>query len=394
MKFKKTVSLILAFCVMLTAFSGCSLKNSMEIGGVKISSGIYIINILEATGVAIAKSEAENPAALWKKTIDGKNAKDWVADKALEMCYQYAAVEKLFKENGLLMTNSDFQAVQEASNQLSEEKVALYRANSVSSASVENILMNEQKKQKLLSTIYDKGGSKEIPENDISKFFSDNYYKFELLYLPLSNMADGEPFDTPEIDAYKTVFNGYADQLKAGVSFEEVYKLFEKFYEEEKKKAETAASGEDATSDASSEDVSSDTSSEDVSSDVSSEDPLTPSEREKQKEQEAWQTANSRMMYVRKDNEQYPTELLNKLAGMGNETVESFADEQYVYTAFKHDPVADAKFIEQMKATLIQDMKGEEFLTYLLDYAKTLDINLNQSEMNRYKPNKLKLEGE
>lgn len=227
----KSMTAVAAAAALLCA-SGCSgdTKWSFKTKDHKASSGVWIYYTFTATDEALSKLYESDSAvnienADFSKEIDGKKATDWIYDQAKKNCRRYLTMEKLAKEYKIKISDetlkdkkSELSTTYDSYNkQLNNIFVDLgVSADSYLEASWKPDYIQEQ----LFDKIYGKGGTKEVKETAMKKYFTNNYVTFYYVTCSLTKQ-DATTGTKTDLDdetqtKYKTNFNRYANMLNNG----------------------------------------------------------------------------------------------------------------------------------------------------------------------------------
>ena len=109
---KKMLAGVLAACFILS-LAGCSDTTWVyRYGDVTIPSGVYINLMISAYTEAQSHEDIKSDITdFFKQTLDGKPARQWVIDRAKELCAEYVATEKKYAEMGLSLTDEEKQTL-------------------------------------------------------------------------------------------------------------------------------------------------------------------------------------------------------------------------------------------------------------------------------------------
>lgn len=234
----KPVALIGAAAVLLTA-SGCGDSSwSFKTSEKTLSNGewIYYTNVAYSQGVS--KIQEDQPDVELDKTdiatlkIEDKDALDWIKDEATKAAVANLALEKLAKENNVVLdetTVSDTESQyayyynlgKDFYTNLGVSKESFYDANVRSP-----MLSNE-----VFKAVYGKGGKQEVTDDELNKYFTDNYTDYYYLVYSLKTTdEEGKSVDVDDEtkDKITTNFGKYAKMLNSGegdtAKVEEEYK--------------------------------------------------------------------------------------------------------------------------------------------------------------------------
>ena len=255
----KIGSLLLAILMVFSAVfaSGCSLQKqwSYKTSDKELAIGVYIYNLDVAYQQALeyAKKlddyDGTNDKWLDLEITDDDGttavARQWMKDKAEELTLTALAVEKGLKDEGATVDSATLQAADEqAKTNWNVGPYANYGYVMPMSKELEphGVSFDSYKyaasevpamQQVLFNTLYEKGGSQEVSDAELEKFFSENYVDYAYLSANLYESSTDEAGTTNNValseDAVKQItdkFDGMVKDLNAGKAFDDVSKAY------------------------------------------------------------------------------------------------------------------------------------------------------------------------
>lgn len=226
---RRVCALILALATLFS-LTGCVNHNwSVKSGDEQVSAGVYIYYMLTAYNDAAAKIDDETKDIL-TTTIDGKTGKQWILDEARNYCKRHFAVKKLCAERGITLSDEDVNTIDYTINYMVQYYGTFYEEAGISVESVREVYENSYLYSDLLFSYYDGEGEKALKEDDIKKYFSENYFAYKVIEAPFyytSNstevsysadeikerqetikqyLEEASKLDTADIDAYNKKF--------------------------------------------------------------------------------------------------------------------------------------------------------------------------------------------
>ena len=255
----KIGSLLLAILMVFSAVfaSGCSLQKqwSYKTSDKELAIGVYIYNLDVAYQQALeyAKKlddyDGTNDKWLDLEITDDDGttavARQWMKDKAEELTLTALAVEKGLKDEGATVDSATLQAADEqAKTNWNVGPYANYGYVMPMSKELEphGVSFDSYKyaasevpamQQVLFNTLYEKGGSQEVSDAELEKFFSENYVDYAYLSANLYESSTDEAGTTNNValseDAVKQItdkFDGMVKDLNAGKAFDDVTKAY------------------------------------------------------------------------------------------------------------------------------------------------------------------------
>ena len=251
----KIGSLLLAVMMVFTAVfaSGCSLQPqwSYKTSDKELAIGVYIYNLDVAyqQGLNYAKKldDYDGTNDKWldlEITDDDGNkavARQWIKDKAQELTLTALAVEKALKDEGATVDSATMQAADEqAKTNWNVGPYANYGYVMPMSKELEpfGVSFDSYKyasaevpamQQALFNALYEKGGSQEVADEEIEKYFNENYVDYSYISANLYESTTDEAGNSSNValsdDAIKQLtdkFDGYVKDLNGGKAFDDV----------------------------------------------------------------------------------------------------------------------------------------------------------------------------
>lgn len=368
---------------------------SYRIDGVEITSGMYIAFQINAYMEASQEVEDTSKDPLTQQ-IDGKDAEVWIADRVLEMCKSYAAVEKKFSEMGLTLSDEDQNRINTTHSSNWSYMSSYYEPNGAGEQSYKKILTNSYKSNMIFEKYYDKGGLEEVSDEDLKKEFVDKIALVKYVKMPMKD-AEGNKLKSEGKAELKKTAEKYLDRLKKGEKIDDLIKEYEEFLEkqEEEAKKDDTSSGTSSTSSATSSAASSaassapasSASSSSVSSAASSTSSGTSSTSSGSTDEEE-EDPNEVLIY--KEDETKPEKFINSVfEAEYNEPVILEDDENY-YVTIRYDISKDEKKFEDYRDSLLQELKGDTFDEMVKGWYKDYTVETNEDSAKRYKLKNLK----
>ncbi len=245
-----------ALCVaMLFSFASCRTENESALvysdgegNTVQVRSALYMLNALNAMSEYQSKyAEQTTTAAPETKTdVDGeqptttvnyadtkledKSYNEWVQEKAIESCNEYAYVEIEFKKAGLSFTDEDNSTVTQNVESFWQQGQSVYEYNGIAKTTVQLSVENSVKKDKLFKHIYGEGGSKAVPTDDVKKYLKENCQLVNYLSYSIQGNYDSTGNyvapDESQLKEIKSVLEGFAAEINNGTDYATVRKEY------------------------------------------------------------------------------------------------------------------------------------------------------------------------
>ena len=247
-------SLLLAVMMVFTCVfaSGCSLNPewSYKSGDFELPIGVYIysLDVAFQQGHALAKElddyDATNDKWLDLEITDEDGntavARQWIKDKAQEMCLKYIAIEQAIKAEGATVDSASLKAADEQSKEYWEVgQYAAYGYIMPMSKELEPFGISYDSFRyctsqysvnygTLFQALYAKGGSQEVSDSDLKDYFNDNYVDYSYFQVNLYEATTDEAGESTnvalskdEIKKITSELEGYAKSINSDKSYDD-----------------------------------------------------------------------------------------------------------------------------------------------------------------------------
>ncbi len=178
MSFLKKCAAVLITGAMLLSCAACSADTSwiMKKGELEMPAGVYINNMLQSHFDASMMVEDSSKNIL-KQTIEGKDASEWIKETALKSTKENMAVCDYFNELGLSFTEQELMTCKTQAESYYEQMGTNLEKNGISKNSVELMYQIVYMKAKVFDALYGPGGEKEVSQDEMKKYYNENYIK-------------------------------------------------------------------------------------------------------------------------------------------------------------------------------------------------------------------------
>lgn len=360
-------ALIAAGCTPISLNKEWSYRTSNE----ELPIGVYIysLNLAYSQAETFAKElkDYDSSSDSWLDMEitddDGKKAvaKDWIKDEAKTICLTYLVINEQLKAEGVEITDDMIASADEAAKtnwnvgpyaamgymdyiMPMKDTLEKYGVSFESFAYCTNEYSTRS--QALFDAMYNEGGSQAVSDEELTKFFTENYTDYK--YIPVNlytssadeaGQATSVALSDKEVKKIKDEIDGYTKDINGGKSFDDVLKAYMKA---NKIEADPSVKAVDI-----------------VKESTSLGDEL--------------------------------KEAIGKLKTNKAATVQVGKGETAVYyLVFKGDIQKDVdEYInnEANRASVLDKMKKDDYDKYLRDLAGKLDAEENTSVINKYNPN-------
>lgn len=158
---------------------------------------------------------------LLSQTMDGVTAKDIIISDAREAMRTYATVEAVFEREGLKLTDDLISYADTTLSSFWNSYGSEMKSYGIAKSSIRLVLENALKSEMLLKHLYGEGGELEIPNEELSAYYEENYRRTILLVMSMANLSE-ESFATKE-----RLFDEYFERANNG---EELFDLIVEEY--------------------------------------------------------------------------------------------------------------------------------------------------------------------
>lgn len=220
MKLKiRLLCFLIAVISVLSVFTGCGVIKGdtvMELGGYKITEAMYSYWMARYKTIFLNKFNAsKDTESFWSSSMaDGTTYEKYITDYINNFAREVLISMKLFDDYNLSFTADDKKAITEYIKGLNtaygskaefNEFLSQYGLNS---KTLEAIYYAEQKVDKVRAALFEKGGVYEANDEDKKKYYEENYYCAEWIYIysdvKLKKGEDGGYITDPITKEYVT----------------------------------------------------------------------------------------------------------------------------------------------------------------------------------------------
>lgn len=237
MKPMRLLSLVAAviltiICLMTT---GCSTPEyALEVGGKKYTTGdyfAYVYNVLNTDMLTYYYLSYYGSSALTMPVAGNDSAditlEQYIKDKAVDEMIRQAVLETMLTENNIAWDKDDLATAVSNLGGLKKDTFLQYGFNNERYINMYKATnLNETS---LFYGLYDKGGKREISEEDIRKYFEENYLSYKIIEISLVKSDKSEMNET-ETKAVEDRLKGYLEMFNAGdkngEGFDKVYQKY------------------------------------------------------------------------------------------------------------------------------------------------------------------------
>ena len=217
---KKTLAAVLCAALCLS-LSGCYSANktwSARRGQqtLPIGSYIYYLN----TALSEAREKVSTDEEVLTATIDGKDGKTWIEDRARDYLGAYFFVNRKFDELALEFSEEELASLESSTDNFWSYYQPMMEEMGIAKESFHLAFTEYNSKLRMvLISMYDTGGELEISNEDLESYYTDKYFYYSYFSAALTSYDDeGNPTDlTDEEKAdLKADLEGYVKSINSG----------------------------------------------------------------------------------------------------------------------------------------------------------------------------------
>lgn len=368
----KKLTAVMVAAAMLAASSGCGDQSwSYKADGVSLSAGTYLYNLLNGyyEGYDLVESPDEVKDILKAEVEDSdsgeqKTLEQYALDTANETSERMVAVESLFNKYDLTLDETEDEAARSYASQVWSTAKKTLEGYGIAEESFNYCYADYSVKYgQVFEHLYGEEGDKAVSDDDLKKYFADNYVGYAFFSLSMAQTDDDgntTKKSDEEFQKAETLFNGYADMInKDNKDYKDVAKQYIADYEMTYDPTYSGALKNDNDSSSFDEEV------------------------------------------VKKVRELGEGEAAVVVSGEEESTVYHFVyrpknseiEDYLVVDATSTTPATDPDggvYVYDLKSgytryTMLNDMKGDEYRDYLAEQAKSIGIQKNETAIKGYK---------
>lgn len=352
------LALALAVFMIVGILSSCgNTTYVLTVGETKVTSGLYLSMLVNAYSEATSKFTEEQKKDLWKQKVEKKDLKTYVLDKAYESSVNYVTTEKKFEELKLKLSEADLSEIQQQTNYYWQYFEKAYNDNGVNRVSYEKTTVNSKKNELIFKKLYDVGGLKAVPEADITKYYKDNYLRYQDISIPIAD-ENGTAVDAATKTTLEAAAKGYLDRLNKGENFNTVF-------DAEQLRANPTTPPSSSTSAATSQ-----------------------TDAEKAAAAETEKVKNVTVNHI--ESTSLETTTLDALKKLELNKPTILTDTKAIHVIIKLDPMERPADKDAKRPEVLSKLKGEDYKKEVTAWSKLLKVTKNNIAISKYSPKNVK----
>ncbi len=400
MKKLKAIAAGFICAAVMVGSAGCADISTMgTVDGEEIKAGVYLY--YEQTAMGEAQDEINSQLeemgtsssdiegfSYFDYNVQDKTYSQYVQDRTLQFVKQHVAVQNKFEELGLSLTDEEKAEIKSSTKEFWNTEITYYGYSmdmtygesyeqmGISRSSYEAVQTVEKMSNKLFDAYYDTNGVTATDEKDIETYFHDNFGRFQIIQVSLTE-GDGSAIETDEGKAAKKEqAQGYLDRILAGEDFDEVYHDYEEQVAYEQEQAEKEEnSGEETSEEEEEEHDHDDETSDDTTSSGS---------------EEVEEEEHDHEFLLSKEDTSPSEEFIEWAFALKNDEGKIYEDETVYYVVVRRDISERTDWYDENRLDILHLMKDEEFDELLTEAAKDYELDFNDAALNAYKPENLR----
>lgn len=434
---KRTAAAAIA-AAMAMSFAACGEDTiwAATANGEQIPAGVYIYFLQNAYYDALYQQTADedgNTPDLFTQQIDGMDAKDWIREQAAQEMLRISAVEQKCGEYGIELSSDDEEAAKLYIEQVWDYYGSYYEDEGISMQSYLNIYENNLKSQLLFEKLYGEGGDYEVSESELKAYLDENYALINYISMELKD-GEGNLLKSAGKEERKAMAEEYIERYKNGESLDALNAEYTAWYEEliaEAEAALAAAEAESAENADNTLETAEVTASDAQASNNIEDDEITEEPADDIKEDgdhepdqsiEMDETSEAPEESGTAEEQTDSTEISDEAAEINSEAealdsnlqvieksgttpaqsvvtavfdemekgeIRLIEDNEYYYIAVKLDVLETDEYYLTAKASLLSEMKSDEYDELVESWKSEVDFQRNQKAFDRYDPEKI-----
>ena len=218
----KTAAVLSAAAVMFSA-SGCADTTwSIKTDTSTLTNGNWIYYTYTSYNSAMSKIKEDSGESFDIKDknlddvkVEGKKIVDWISEDAKKSAIAQLTVEKLAADKKIEVDEEELNSIEEQYLYYYNMGQSFYEKLGVSSDTFANVEVKTQYLSDLIfKNIYGEGGEKEVTDDELKKYFTDNYTDYYYIAYPLTEMDDeGNTVDVSD-ETKDTITENFAKYAK------------------------------------------------------------------------------------------------------------------------------------------------------------------------------------
>lgn len=222
---KKIICLTLA-SVCILSFTACKDTSwAFKSGDKTVSAGIYLGYLVDGYYSAM-NSVTDQQKDIFEQKINNMDAADYIKKLAKDSVAKHITIANLFEEYKLSFTDKELEEINSNVESIWNSASTVYEENGCGKKSFTEIMMSEEKAQKVFEYYYSENGKEPVSEKERKDYFNSNYAKIKYVSVSYSNHFSGVSTASKATDAQKAelkkIAEDYIARLNKGESIDKI----------------------------------------------------------------------------------------------------------------------------------------------------------------------------
>ena len=219
---------VLAAAAILVSAAGCADTSwSYKTSNKSITNGMWIYSTYSQVSTALSKIQEETGKTVditdddfSSKKVEKKKVYDWIQTNAKDKCIEALTYEKLVKDNKVKIEENTIKSGEKMYESYMGGASDLYDKLGISMKSAAYLDSTVQTyKDEVFKKLYDKEGTKAVSDDEVQKYFKENYTDYYYIHYSLKTTDDqgnSKDIDDDTKDKVTAAFARYATELNNG----------------------------------------------------------------------------------------------------------------------------------------------------------------------------------
>lgn len=343
----KKSRIIAAFCAIAMCFSLTACADTtwaMKCDDITIPTGVYNYYLLQSASYVSqqgsSSSSSTSSTDIWSQTVSGTNAVTWAINTASDEVKNLITIESLAKTRNITLTDEIKSSAESTASSNYSSYGDMFKNNDIAQTSLERIVQGMYLKKLLFDSYYGADGDKKVSDAEISSYYTENFVNVKQIFVAKFDVSTYQALTDDKLtEAKAKAEKAFAEAKASPDKFDDLVKTY-------------------------------------------NEDPgmtATPTGYVISKKSAANQNFDTKftdLAFSLKDGE----------VGMAESDMGWFIEQKV-----KIDPTNTKIYTDTQKATVLSEMKADEFEDVLKEELGKLNIETNTKALDKYSPKNLKL---
>ena len=217
---KKIAAAVLTVAMTAVLFTGCgkNYEKVVTVDGVDFTPSMYLCAQYNAYNTAWGMVD-EDVEDLMDETIEEMSAAEWIHNETIKNLQVYAWTEKTFDEMGLSLDEEELNYINELVEYYWPYSEEYYTANGIGKETYTKFNTFSYKYDKIFTALYGEGGAKEVTDAEYKAYMNESYARITGFYMPKLD-KQGDLLPEREIDVIKGYCEDAVAELNSGAELD------------------------------------------------------------------------------------------------------------------------------------------------------------------------------